>query len=421
MTTSERDPGSIELVDAEAGEVPPPEPHRTKSALSRFILGASLVLIAANLRPIFSSASVLLPEMRTDLGLSPLQASVLMTLPVVCLGLFSPLAPKLARRFGSELTLLAVIILVAIGTAARGLSSIPFLIAGTALAGASIAVGNALLPGVVKRDFPDKAALMTGFYTMAICAGGAGGAGLTQPLEHLLGGSLNLALAVWAVPALLVALLWLPQVLAARTQVRHKSARIVGLWREPLAWQIMMLMGFQSALAYCLFGWGAPLLRERGLDAVAAGGIISLNVMAQGISCMLMPHIAVRYRQQSVLTLILSLISVSALLAFVFAPAGTIWLWAVVQGIGQGGLLAVGLTVIVLRSPDAQVAAELSGMAHFGGYLIAATGPLFMGLLKDWTGSFTSSALVFVIFGSCAAVNGWLAGRALTVKTSSRP
>ena len=62
---------------------------------------------------------------------------------------------------------------------------------GTALAGACIAVGNVLLPGLVKRDFPDKAALMTGWYTMALCAGAASAAGLTLPLEHALGGSLN--------------------------------------------------------------------------------------------------------------------------------------------------------------------------------------------------------------------------------------
>ncbi|MFP3836248.1 hypothetical protein SCA31_25450, partial [Chryseobacterium sp. SIMBA_028] len=76
---------------------------------ARILLGVSLVLIAFNLRPVFSSASALLPEIRSGLGLSALGASLLTTLPVVCLGAFSPLAPRLAQRIGSERTLLGVI------------------------------------------------------------------------------------------------------------------------------------------------------------------------------------------------------------------------------------------------------------------------------------------------------------------------
>ena len=203
---AKNDPGSIDLIDAEADSVPTPEPQRPKAAVTRFLLGASLVLIAFNLRPVFSSASALLPEIRDTLGLSATGASLLTTLPVVCLGLFSPLAPRLAQRIGTERTLLAVVFLLALGTALRGLSSIPLLFLGTALASASIAVGNVLLPGLVKRDFPDKAAMMTGFYTMALCAGAASAAGLTLPVEHALGGSLDGAAGVeggvWAAMAL---------------------------------------------------------------------------------------------------------------------------------------------------------------------------------------------------------------------------
>uniref|UniRef100_UPI0028A6417C MFS transporter n=1 Tax=Agrobacterium sp. TaxID=361 RepID=UPI0028A6417C len=165
LADSHDEPLSETLVDAEVDNVPPPAPPAL-STFGRVILGASLVLIAFNLRPVFSSASALLPEIRSELGLSALGASFLTTLPVVCLGAFSPFAPRLAQRFGSEWTLLGVLLLLATGTALRGLSSIPLLFIGTALAGACIAIGNVLLPGLVKRDFPKQAALMTGLYTM---------------------------------------------------------------------------------------------------------------------------------------------------------------------------------------------------------------------------------------------------------------
>ncbi|EJZ16587.1 MFS transporter, partial [Rhizobium sp. Pop5] len=256
------------LLDAEADSLPPPQATRVRGAADRFLLGASLVLIAFNLRPVFSSASALLPEIRSEFGLSALGASLLTTLPVVCLGAFSPLAARLAQRIGSERILLGVLLLLALGTALRGLSSVPLLFIGTALAGACIAIGNVLLPGLVKRDFAGRAAVMTGFYTMALCAGAASAAGLTLPIEHMLGGSLDGALAAWALPALLVGLIWLPQVLRSGGHARRNGFRVEGLWQDRLAWQVTLFMGLQSALAYCVFGWLVPILRERGLDGV---------------------------------------------------------------------------------------------------------------------------------------------------------
>ena len=418
MNTPSQNAASLELIDVEADEIPPPQPHRGKSPIGRFLLGASLVLIAFNLRPVFSSASALLPEIRSGLGLTAFGTSILTTLPVVCMGLFSPLAPRLAQRLGTERVLLGVILLLALGTALRGISSISLLFFGTALTGACIAIGNVLLPGVVKRDFPDKAALMTGCYTMALCAGAASAAGLTLPIEHILGGSLSGALAAWALPALVVGLLWLPQVIGSGTQARRTGFRVMGLWTDAVAWQVTLFMGLQSALAYCVFGWLVPILRERGLDGVTAGAIVSVSVMVQAASCLVAPHIAVRGKDQRAINVILCAVAVTALLGLLFAPLWTVWFWAVLQGIGQGGLIAVALTVIVLRSPDPHVAAHLSGMAQFIGYLLAAIGPLVVGMIHGWTGSFAWCSVLFVLLGLGAAINGWFAGRAINVNAT---
>jgi CP family cyanate transporter-like MFS transporter len=386
-----------------------------RSRAARVFLGASLVLIAFNLRPLFSSASALLPELKSELHLSSFGAGVLTTLPVVCLGLFSPLAPRLARRIGAETTMLGVLLLLALGTALRGLAPLPALFFGTALAGASIAVANVLLPGLVKRDFPRRSALMTGLYTMALCGGAASAAGLTLPIERLLGGSIHGALAAWALPAAVVALIWLPQLGHGAQRPAGGGAHIKGLWRDRLAWNVTLFMGFQSALAYSVFGWLVPILRERGLDPVLAGSVVSMSVMVQAMSCLAVPHIAVRGKDQRLINVALCAIAVVALIGLLFAPLSTVWLWAVLQGVGQGGLIAAAMTVIVLRSGDPQVAAQLSSMAQCVGYLLAASGPLVVGLIRGQTGGFGWCALLFVVLGAVAGFNGWRAGRAVHV------
>jgi hypothetical protein len=77
----------------------PKTSRRTPAAMPRrWLLVAGLVLVALNLRPALTSVSPVLADIRATLGLSATGAGLLTTLPVLCLGLFAPLAGWLARR-----------------------------------------------------------------------------------------------------------------------------------------------------------------------------------------------------------------------------------------------------------------------------------------------------------------------------------
>ena len=151
---------------------------------------------------------------------------------------------------------------------------------------------------------------------------------------------------------MLVALIWFPHAFFRKVRTKHAGFRVEGLWRDRLAWQVTLFMGLQSALAYCVFGWLSPILRERGLDGVTAGVVVSVSVMAQVFACLLVPSIAVRCKDQRLINVALVALAVTGLLGFLFAPLSTVWLWAVVQGLGQGGLIAIAMTIIVLRSAE---------------------------------------------------------------------
>jgi CP family cyanate transporter-like MFS transporter len=409
------------LIDAEADSLPMPRPTPAPTLARRILLGASVVLIAFNLRPVFASLSVVLPEIIKATGLSSTAASLLTTLPIVCLGVFAPLAPGLGRRFGTERTLLACMVLILVGTVLRGTGNIPLLFLASAIAGSGIAVSNVLLSGLVKRDFAAQAALMMGLYTMAVCGGAASAAGLTVPIEHALGGGWTMALAMWALPAALVTLIWAPQALPLKPVASESGFTVRGLWRDRLAWQVTFFMGLQSALAYIVMGWLAPILRERGLGSETAGYVVSLSVMTQVVTCLVVPALAVKLRNQRGLAVVLAMLTVGAMLAMLFAPLGGVWAWAVLLGIAQGGTFALALTMIVLRSPDSHVAAHLSGMAQGVGYMVAAFGPLVAGLLHGWTGSFRASSWLFIGLGIALVVAGLGAGRTMHVGTTTVP
>ncbi|WP_322998203.1 MFS transporter [Castellaniella sp.] len=389
------------------------------SAIGRWLVAASLLLLAANLRPLFPSTAVLLPDIRLGLGLSAAAAGYLTTLPVLCMGLFAPLAPRCAQRIGVERTLLLVLLMITVGTALRGVLDTTGLFLGTALGGAGIALGNVLLPSLVKRDFSDRVALMTGLYTMSLVGGAALAAAGTLPLAHHLPGGWAGGLAIWAIPALLALLAWAPVAWRAGTRQAGASRHILpvrGLRRDRLAWAVTLFMGLQSALAYCVLGWMAPMLRGRGLSGTESGLITSVSILLQVVSCLLAPMLAARGRDQRGLAVWLAATATLALIGMVLGPAWAVWPLAVAQGIGQGGLFALALMLIVLRSRDAHVAAHLSSMAQTTGYILAASGPLLIGVLYAWTGDFQAATGLIGALGLATALAGWHAGRNALVR-----
>ena len=384
------------------------------SSLRRAVLGASLVLIGFDLRLPIASLGPVLPEAVRATGMSPLAASVLTMLPSLCFGLFAPLAPALSRRIGAERTVLLMLAILALGTALRGIAGAPWLFSAQILACLGIAAINVLAPALMKRDFHGHTALMTGLFTMSLCIGAALSAGTTVPLGRLLGGSWSLALAAWALPVLITLLLW-GLVLPRRAEVVRHIARPRSLWRDTLAWQVTLFMGLQSALAYLVFGWLAPILRDRGLSPATAGYLLSLSILGQAVTSLVAPSLAARRRHQSGIALTFSAGAVLSLLACLFAPPRTLWLAAGLLGLSQGGLFGVALMLIVLRARDALVAAQLSAMAQGIGYLLASLGPLLAGVLRSASGGWTLVALWIVAIGG---VMGWIgagAGRALYV------
>ena len=414
---------------------PPPSPRPPASparppGLSRgqsIVMMFGMVLVGLNLRPALSGVAPLLTEIRGQLGLSTALGGLLTTAPVLCLGLFGPLAARLARRFGIETTIFAVMILLACGTALRATGGAAPLFLGAIVAGASIGIIGVLLPGLVKRDFPRRMGLATGAYTMALCFGAAAAAGLSVPAEQWLGqfnfgglgiGGLGIgggwrpALAVWALPALVAALAWAPQLVrAGRTPPAAARPPVRGLWRHPLAWQVTFFMGLQSSLSYCVFGWLAPILQDRGLTPAESGFVVSVSALLQVGSAMAAPILTGKGPDQRWIVMLTLGMVVTGLMGALAAPLSTLWLWAAILGLGQGATFAVALMLIVLRTGDPETASALSGMAQSVGYTLAAMGPFFTGLIKQLTGSWDAVQLLFLGLAAACLAAGLGAGR----------
>jgi CP family cyanate transporter-like MFS transporter len=354
------------------------------------------VLLALNLRIGVGE----IPPVLRDLPLGDFGRSLLVTIPVLCFSVAAFSGPPLSARLGEERGLLVMCAALCTGLALRPWWSGVSLFAGTILCGLAVAVMNVMMPSVIRRRFHEHMGEMTAAYTMSLSIGAALALGLTVPLVGALGGSVRLALAVWAVPAAVAFAFWLPQIRWPRPTGRVAGADI-GMLRDLQAWQITLFFGLQSALFYTLLSWLPTIYRDHGMSRAAAGGVLAVMGAVGIVGNFVAPLFATRSGRPRLAVLLTGGLTMVGLIGVLIAPTAFPLASATMIGIGTGGTFSITLLLIASRAHDAVIAARLSSMAQGIGYMISAVGPLAAGLLHSATGGWELPLIMTI--GVCAA------------------
>lgn len=382
---------------------------------STFLL-LGIICIALNLRAPLTAVGPIIGNVRETTGLSGSLAGLLTTLPLIAFALVSPLAPRISRRLGMEFTLFISMIVLAAGIIIRSLPSVPALFIGTTLLGMAIAVGNVLLPSLIKRDYPLKVGLMTGIYSVVMNLGAAMASGISIPLAEGWGFGWRGMLACWSLLAVATAAVWLPQLrsrgrASGRTissQSRQPSPS--SLWRSKLAWQITLFMGLQSFLFYVNISWLPEILHDRGFSLEASGWLLFLLQIVSLPASLLVPIIAGKQRSQRSLVVMTAAFLLFGYVGLLWGSSSLAPLWIMLIGVAGGSGFSLAVMFFGLRTSSAAQSAEMSGMAQSVGYLLAAIGPLLFGMLHDATHSWHVSIMMLIIVTVLLLLAGLKAG-----------
>ncbi|MEW1724973.1 MFS transporter [Streptomyces sp. NPDC093109] len=417
------------------GQVDNVQSRRPRNRHTRLLV-AGLVLAALNLRPAITSLGALLEEVRTGLHMSGTAAGVLTSVPPLCFAALGFAAPRLARRFGPGAVVLAGMVAITAGLAARPFAGgTALFLAASACALMGIAVSNVLMPVIVKRYFPDRVGTMTGLYSMSLALGTAGAAAVTVPMTDAMGGGWRLGLGVWAVLAAVAVLPWLGLVRAPAAEpsagasatapggAAGTAAESAGaepgpglrLGRSRTAWSLACFFGLQATGAYITMGWMPQIFRDAGVSAGTAGLLLAVT-MAMGVPlAFVIPRMAARMRNQGPLVVALGLCGLTAYAGLYLAPAAGAWLWAVLLGVSNCSF-PLALTMIGMRSRSGAGVVRLSAFAQSFGYLLSIPGPLLVGVLYQHTGGWGLPIALMAAFLVPQMLAGTIAGRDRTIE-----
>jgi MFS transporter, CP family, cyanate transporter len=388
-----------------------------RPSLSPALLAGGVILVAINLRPAAASIGPVLDRIQSDTGLSSGWAGALATLPVLCFGLLAPLAPPLARRLGVHTAIAVAMVALMAGILLRLVPGDVFLFLGTALAGAAIATANVLLPVIVRRDFPDRTGTAMALYTTSLIGFAALSAGTTVPLANGLGGGWRPGLGIWAAPAAVAALAWLPALVrrdangAADSGSGARTPTVRPLLRQPLAWQVTLFFAVQSGGFYATLAWLPDIFRSHGASDARAGFLLSLSILVGLLTSTTLPGLATRMRDQRALIVACIAVWAVGLAGILVAPMSAPYLWAVLLGLGQNSTFPLALMLIVLRGGSIATTEGLSTMSQSVGYVLAAIFPLAVGALHGAAGSWTPPLILLLALLAPQLAFGVAAGR----------
>jgi CP family cyanate transporter-like MFS transporter len=352
-----------------------------------FVVWLMLFMGGICLRTGISSVAPVLEAIQSSLQVSTTWLGMLTAIPVICMGVLSPLGHRLEQRFGMKKSMLMAFVILIAGLLLRLDSrSFGLLMLTAGCVGVADAIIRPLLSGFIKDKFPERVALAMSVYSASMGTGSALAAYGTPLLSQLATGSWRAGLAFWALPALIALLVWW----FGPSEQPHAAQQAKNSFKNPVSRGITLtftlFFGLQAGINYALLAWMPSFYIQQGFAEHAAGTLVAVLIVSQTLTSLLFSMITRQLRiSHRAAAGVFSLITLLGIIAL-FSLQGVPWVAPLILGVGTGGLFPMALILPLDFTENRVQATRLSGITQSGGYLLGGAIPWLIGLAASTFG-----------------------------------
>ncbi|MFB5189104.1 MFS transporter [Alicyclobacillus fastidiosus] len=362
------------------------------------LIAIALFMASLNLRPAINSVAPLLGNISAELGMSAGVSSLLTSIPVLCMGVFTPVAVRASDKWTIERMIGLSLVVIGIGTGLRLVThSVTFLLITALIAGVGIAMIGPLLSGFIKQHFPKHIPIMIAVYTVALTLGAAISTSLSIPLQksfHSWQGSL----AFWAILAFIAALIWWLCINLQFTKATHAESASMKAklpWSNGKAWLITLSFGLMAILFYSFTAWLPQIIQGMGYSKSYASTSLTIFVAIQIPVSLVLPTVLHKFPSRRLWLVVESLFELLGMTMLVFNVDPL--LASAFIGIGAGGLFSLNLLLPIDATNHHHEAAAWSAKAQSVGYVIGAFGPIILGWIHGVSNSFRTTVCTLIV------------------------
>ena len=359
-----------------------------KSNSILIILG--VIFLSLILRTPITSVGAIVGPLKSILDINNTVAGFITTIPLIAFAIFSPMVAKLSNKAGLEKTLLLAAVIISIGLGLRFYINTYVFFITTFIIGVGITIGNVLLPGLVKKYYPKKLGLMTGFYAVVMNVGAAVAAGISYPiLSSNIGGekfSTGLAVNIWIIIAIINIFVYTAMSKnSSVSEIKDEHEKVHGYFKYSKMWTIMLSMGLQSALFYCSVSWFAEIMISKDFSPETAGLLLSISQFAQFPSTFIVPILADKVHNKLIIPVVITIGYLVSLVGMLYTSGNFVLMltFIIIFALAGGGSFSYVMYLFSVKSRNEREAADISGLAQSGGYLLAAVFPPLLGYIRD--------------------------------------
>jgi CP family cyanate transporter-like MFS transporter len=364
---------------------------------------AGLFLASVALRPQLLAIGPLLPLIRADLDLSASVAGLLTTIPVLCMGIFAPIGPRVAARVGPATALAGCLVLIVGGGVARALvPGVPLLLLTTFGIGVAIGIAGAIPSMIVARRLPMRPALGTGAYAGGIVLGSTLASAVAVPLA--VDGAWRSSLLVISLASVTALAAWLVLVVRGDRRAAVPSPPALRLpWGSATAWLLVLVFGLQSILYYGVIAWLPNVYVERGWDAAGAGALVALFNGIGLVTTIGVPLVADRLGRRRPQLVVASIAAFVGFVGIALLPDLAL-LWVPILGLALGMVFPLSLTLPVDVADDPAAVGSVAALMLLGGYVLSSVGPVALGAIRDLSGAFGLALWALAVLSAALVV-----------------
>ncbi len=385
--------------------------HRSNS-LKSTLIAVVLLWVAGNaLRLTILAVPPVIAVIRDEFALSATQVGLLGSIPPALFAIAALGGSLLVARLGLKRALVGGLLVVALGSAARGLSSsYAALFATTIVMAAGVAIMQPIMPTAVRKWLPQRIGLGTALYTNGLLVGEVFPVMLTIPIIlPMLNGSWRMSLVFWSLPVVVIVAIVMalaPRDSNAIAATSEAKVKWVPDWHAGLVWRLGAMFCCINAIYFSANAFIPIYLKSAGRADLIGVALTALN-FGQLPASFLLLAVARRWERRAWPYVASGLLSLAAFAGLVLDVGPRTIAWASLLGFSDAGALILGLTLPPLLCRPEDVARTSAGVftLSYGGAVVIA---VVCGAAWDLTGV---PAMAFVPLAACAVVLAVLPSR----------
>jgi CP family cyanate transporter-like MFS transporter len=225
---------------------------------------------------------------------------------------------------------------------------------------------------------------------------------ISVPIAESSSLSWKLSMVPWIIFSTMAASYW---ILKRRNFVSERSSDFSPFWRtsaikSPIAWGLVFFFGIESMTFYGSASWLPTILTTKDFSLSGAAAAIAFSGLLGSAVGLFFPHWISKFNDQRLLLAGVSILTGFSFFMMTLQDGKILILWLCLSNIGISMAFPACLLLCSIKANTPEMVRTLSTMMQSIGYIISATGPIYVSTFFHFTANWNTALYAIALLSA---------------------